>query len=243
MPEREDRLPVSQDLIRARELMGDLWGQEMSKVALDVSWFRSGLALARWLVSQLPGTNPEVLGWGLIAVATMLYPPWYDPQLGDILKPADWPPGRGKGASIALLEASRVGEELISIGMGNPSPAPAPAALEVGDEMAAIDFGQLITEQGLVSRDRLADLRAENDDSAEIRQVLLDGMPGADLRAIGWALVAAAVLVMNQALGSPVPRGFGRRARWRRGARTGSVIAALSLGMIGEGLTREASPG
>jgi hypothetical protein len=231
------------ELVSARELMDRHWAAETAKVSgLGPSWFSQteGQVFAQWLAGQLPGSDPERTGWGLIAVAAMLYPGWYDPGLDDILRPAGWPPGRGKGASMGLLLASRVGEALI--GMGNLPPA-VPAVLAVGGELAGIDFMELLAESGL-DPDLLSDSRADVEELTEIRRFLMADLPGADLRATGWAAAASAVLVATQLAGFPAPGRFGRRARWRAGVLAGTAAAAVALGMTGQALAREpARPG
>jgi len=225
------------ELVSARELMDRHWAAETAKSGAGPSWFSQteGQVFAQWLAGQLPGSDPERTGWGLIAVAAMLYPSWYDPELGDILRPAGWPAGRGKGASMGLLMASRVGEALI--GTGNLPPA-APAVLKVGAELAGINFMELLAESGL-NPDLLSDSRTGIEELTEIRQVLTAGLPGADLRATGWAAVASAVLVATQLASLPAPGRFGRYARWRAGVLTGTAAAAAALGVTGEALARE----
>jgi hypothetical protein len=67
----------------------------------------SGAGVTEWLLSQLPGTDPERLGWAVITVAGLLYPglPVTGAPDGDRRKLA--------GQSTAMLVASRVGEALI----------------------------------------------------------------------------------------------------------------------------------
>lgn len=59
------------ELVSARELMDRHWAAETARAGLGPSWFSRTVArvFAQWLAGQLPGSDPERTGWGLIAVA------------------------------------------------------------------------------------------------------------------------------------------------------------------------------
>jgi len=199
---------------------------------------------ARWLASQLPDIDSERLGWSVLVVTAMLYPDWYDPALGDRLKSATRSPAESKGMSIALLLAGRVGEALIDAKHGQSSEPGAPM-LEVSAELATVDFPRLVselfespmgTDPGQL-RSRFGEAIGDLDD---IRELVTEEIPGVDLRAIGRALVATALLLFRQISELPTP-GRLRRKRQRRfaGIQSGMTTAAFTLGMIGDYLTSQ----
>jgi len=82
------------------------------------------------------------------------------------------------------------------------------------------------------------DSRTDQEELAEIRRFLTADLPGADLRATGWAATASAMLVTTQLSGFDAPGRLGRRARWRAGVLAGFTAAAVTLGATGEALAR-----
>jgi len=75
----------------------------------------SGADVTQWLLSQLPGTDPELLGWAVLTVAGLLYP-GMRAERAAIGMTATVPGAAGQ--SMTMLIASRVGEALIEAAAG-----------------------------------------------------------------------------------------------------------------------------
>jgi hypothetical protein len=228
-------------LIATRELMERLAGADLA--VLDPAEPGNGRGTARWLAGQLPASDPVLLGWAVVTVAAAMYPTWYEPGLGDILARGTVKPGTGRGMSAALLMAYRVGAELIDLGPGLP---PAGGPLEVGPEIAVLNFTTFMSsggsEDGEDLSGELAFLRTAAQPSVdEVRQLLAEELPAVDVQAVGWVLVAIAVLLCQQIArfeAPPLKRRVRRRARpLLAGARSGMSQAAVALGLIGDDLS------
>jgi len=194
-----------------------------------------GSAIARWLTEQLPGADPRQLGWGILAVTAMLFPaagqggPWAGLQ------------DRG-GERTSMILASRVGEALVA--SGAPAAGPEAGFVRIGPELAACEMSAVYAEfagqpAGSAAADP-AELRREFRESmadglAQIRQTLLDDLPGADLQAIGWALIGTGMSLLVQA-SKIAPRSRWLRRRPRRGAsvRTSAMRSSLLLAAVGD---------
>jgi hypothetical protein len=195
-----------------------------------------GSAIARWLTEQLPGADPRQLGWGILAVTALLFPaadqggPWAGLQ------------DRG-GERISMILASRVGEALVE--SGAPAAGPAAGPVQIGPELAACEMSAVYAEfagqpAGSAAAVDPAELRREFRESmadglAQIRQTLLADLPGADLQAIGWALIGTGMSVLVQA-SKIAPRSRWLRRRPRRGAsvRTSAMRSSLLLAAVGD---------
>ncbi len=205
-----------------------------------------GSGIARWLSGQLPGTDPRQLGWGILAVTAMLFPL---PDDGDQRSGPD----ERIGERTSMILASRVGEALVE------SAAPAEpradvAEVEVGSELAACEmtgvYGELIGIRpgSPAAAADSAELRHQFQESmavglAEIRQRLQDELPGADVSAIGWALIGTGMSLLVQT--SRIRRSPRRRLLWRprRGAsvRTNAMRSSLLLAAVGDYLVEPAA--
>lgn len=225
-----ERLRVSRDELqrefdRHQEVVGETTGY--------------GSVIAAWLAGQLPRADPRELGWGILAVTAMLLPaadpggPWGVPQ------------DRG-GERTSMMLASRVGEALLE--SASPTDRPAGAAA-VGPELAACEMPAVYAEfagqpAGSAAVDP-AELRREFHESmtdalAELRQLLLDELPGADLEAIGWALIGTGMSLLVQT-SKIAPRSRWLRRRPRRGAsvRTSAMRSSLLLAAVGDYLVSQ----
>jgi hypothetical protein len=187
-----------------------------------------GSGVAQWLASQLPGVDPRQLGWGIIAVTAVLFPA----RGGD--GPPSAPQDRG-GERTSMMLASRVGEALVELAVPAERSA---GATRVGPELAACQMSAVYGEfaaqpSGSAAAAEPAELRRQFHDSmadalAEIRQLLRDELPGADLEAIGWALIGTGMSLLVHA--SKLRRGTGRRA----GVRTSAMRSSLLLAAVGD---------
>jgi hypothetical protein len=199
-----------------------------------------GSGTAGWLAAQLRGADPRQLGWGILAVTAMLLP------TADEGGPWGRPEGRG-GERTSMILASRVGEALIE----SPAPAGRPAGpAEVGPELAACEMPAVYAEfagpsGGSAAAVDPAELRREFHESmadalAEIRQLLLDELPGADLEAIGWALIGTGMSLLVQT-SKIAPRSRWLRRRPARGAsvRTSAMRSSLLLAAVGDYLVSQ----
>jgi hypothetical protein len=208
-----------------------------------------GSGTAAWLISQLPGADPKQLGWGILAVTAMLFPsPGEDPGQG-----ASWstPDERG-GERTSMILASRVGEALLESAPPATEPAepaeptePAgtagpPGRAEIGAELAACEMTAVYSEfvgppaDAAEAADPAA-LRREFHASmapglAEIRQRLSAELPGADLAAIGWALIGTGMSLLVQT--SKIKPS--RRLRRRSNVRTSAMRSSLLLAAVGD---------
>jgi hypothetical protein len=196
-----------------------------------------GSGTAAWLAAQLPGADPRQLGWGIIAVTAMLFPA---PDEGD---PWSTPDERG-GERTSMILASRVGEALLE----SEPPAPGSAGLvEIGAELAACEMTAVYSEFVGPPRDPAeaadpAALRREFHESmaaglAEIRQRLTEELPGADLVAIGWALIGTGMSLLVQTSKIKQPR----RLRRRSNVRTSAMRSSLLLAAVGDFLVDPAA--
>jgi hypothetical protein len=201
-----------------------------------------GSETARWLAAQLPGTDPRQLGWGILAVTAMLLP------AADEDGTRGGPEDRGAERTSMIL-ASRVGEALVE--SAAPAVGRPPGAAAVGPELAACEMSAVYAEfagrpAGSAAVDP-AELRREFHESmadglAEIRGLLLDELPGADLEAIGWALIGTGMSLLVQT-SKIAPRSRWLRRRPRRGAsaRTSAMRSSLLLAAVGDYLAGQAT--
>jgi len=193
-----------------------------------------GYGTARWLASQLPGADPRQLGWGIIAVTAMLFPSGGE----DAAEGADWSaPGERGGERTSMILASRVGEALLE----SAPPAAGPSGVaEIGAELAACEMTAVYSEFVGPPLDpaQAADpdaLRREFRESmapglAEIRERLVEELPGADLTAIGWALIGTGMSLLVQT--SKIKPS--RRLRRRSSVRTSAMRSSLLLAAVGD---------
>jgi hypothetical protein len=200
-----------------------------------------GSATAGWLASQLPGADLRQLGWGILVVTAMLFPvPGENAGAGD-----PWPgPDERGGERTSMLLASRVGEALLAA--APPAAGPAGVA-EVGPELAACEMTAVYSEFVGPPRDpaQAADpaaLRREFRESmapglAEIRRRLVEELPGADLAAIGWALIGTGMSLLVQT--SKIKPS--RRPRRRANVRTSAMRSSLLLAAVGDFLVAPAA--
>lgn len=227
----------SQMLVVRRETMNRRWQAELASFGSGPSAFPPWQELASWLVEQLPGSDPWLMGWGMINVTFMLYPREYNPEISDNDEPAGWSHGQSRGLSIGLVGAAQVGEGLI--GLERRSVAPVSGVLDISGELAKVGHEIKLTD-GDPSMNWLSTLRTDGQGvAAEIRQELQNELPTADPRPIGWALRATAMLLAQQTINAKKQRQFGRRARTLRGLQDGNMAAAVMLDFIGEDLARD----
>jgi hypothetical protein len=200
-----------------------------------------GTGTAGWLASQLPGANPRQLGWGILAVTAMLFPaegedgaendPWFTPD-------------DRSGERTSMILASRVGEALLET---EPPAVGAAGVFEVGSELAACEMTAVYTEFVGPPADpaQAADpaaLRREFHESmaaglAELRQRLEEELPGADLAAIGWALIGTGMSLLVQT--SKIKPS--KRLRRRANVRTSAMRSSLLLAAVGDFLVGPAA--
>jgi hypothetical protein len=203
--------------------------------------------VAQWLVSQLAGADPGQLGWGIIAVTGHLLPP--DPLLSPP-RPGE-KPGTRAGQRRTFLRASQVGEALLSSAQ-IAAERPAAASFEVGNKLADLDMSEVYIEfTGLPSshspNKNAAQLRREfvqrmSGELRDIRQLLVDDLPGADHAAIGWALIGTGISLLLQAGKAPKPSGWRRSKRQREETAQGSAMnSAMLLACVGDYLTNPAA--
>jgi hypothetical protein len=208
-----------------------------------------GAGTARWLASQLPGADPAQLGWGIIAVTAMLFPA----RVGDAAGAAAegsaegdaWSaPGERGGERTSMILASRVGEALLE---SAPPAAGSARVRQVGAELAACEMTAVYSEFVGAPRDPAeaadpAALRREFQQSmapglAEIRERLTEELPGADLAAIGWALIGTGMSLLVQT--SKIKPS--RRLRRRSSVRTSAMRSSLLLAAVGDFLVDPAA--
>jgi hypothetical protein len=193
-----------------------------------------GSGTAGWLVAQLPGADPRQLGWGILAVTAMLFPT--EGKNADEGDPWSTPDERG-GERTSMILASRVGEALLEFA---PPAAGSGGVAEIGAELAACEMTAVYTEFVGPSQDpaQAADpaaLRREFHESmapglAEARQRLAEELPGADLVAIGWALIGTGMSLLVQT--SKIKPS--RRLRRRSNVRTSAMRSSLLLAAVGD---------
>jgi len=237
MSEPGEETSPSEILAARREAMNRRWDAELASFGRGPAAFPPWQELASWLVEQLPGSDPWLLGWGMISVTFMLYPPGYNPDISNNDEPAGWLRGQSRGLSIGLVGAAQVGEGLI--GIERRPAAPVSAVLDISSELAKVGH-EIKLADGDPSSNWLSTLRTDGQGvAAEIRQELQNELPAADPRPIGWALRATAMLLAQQTINAKNQRHFGRRARTLRGLQNGNMAAAVMLDFIGDDLARE----
>jgi hypothetical protein len=227
------RLKASRDeLQRAFDRHQDLLGEPIDY----------GSGTAAWLLAQLPRADPRQLGWGVIAVTAMLFPGRDEDNAWSA------PDERG-GERTSMILASRVGEALLESGPlpDGPRGATKAGATKVGTELAACEMTAVYSEfvgppQDPVEAADPAVLRREFQSSmapglAEIRQRLVDELPGADLVAIGWALIGTGMSLLVQT--SRIKPS--RRLRRRSNVRTSAMRSSLLLAAVGDFLVDPAA--
>lgn len=237
MSEQGEENSPSQILLARREAMNRRWNAELASFGRGPSAFPPWQELASWLVEQLPASDPWLMGWGMISVTFMLYPSEYNPEISDNDEPAGWSRGQSRGLSIGLVGAAQVGEGLI--GLERRSVASVSHVLDISGELAKVGH-EIKLADGNPSSNWLSTFRTDGRGvAAEIRQDLRSELPTADLRPIGWALRATAMLLAQQTINAKKQRQFGRRARSLRGLQDGNMAAAVMLDYIGEHLARD----
>lgn len=237
MSEPGEETSPSQILVARREAMNRRWNAELASFGRGPSAFPPWQQLASWLVEQLPGSDPGLMGWGMINVTFMLYPPEYNPDISDNDEPAGWSRGQSRGISIGLVGAAQVGEGLI--GLERRSVAPVSGGFDISRELAKVGHEIKLADGDPHSNWLSTFLTDGRGVAAEIRQELQNELPTADPRPIGWALRATAMLLAQQTINAKKQRQFGRRARTLRGLQDGNMAAAVMLDFIGEDLARD----
>jgi len=212
----------------------------------------SGADVTEWLLSQLPGADPEPLGWAVLTVAGLLYPELQAEQ------PAAGTTATLAGQNMTMLIASRVGEALIEA--AGPARAAASAAqggtggagtVTVGRELSLVDLTEAYADLRLAAApDASAAQRRRQlqehmaGELAEIREVLTDGIAGIDLAAAGWALTGTGMCLLVQT--SRAPAGRHNRLTRRRHRddelKNSAMRSAMLLAVIGDFLVNPASP-
>jgi hypothetical protein len=187
---------------------------------------------AQWLISQLPGADFAQIGWAIILVSAAMYP--------------DLPMGatEGKvqqgGQRFTLILASRVGEALLA---DVSAAAPPGDSFEVGPKLASRDLSEIYSEMPWLPSSSVPDVdpavlrrefqQAMSEAMTEVRQELVSELPGADLSAIGWALLGTGTTLLARTVQF-------YRGRWRRGAKrskelqTSAFNNGLFLAAIGD---------
>jgi hypothetical protein len=237
MSEPGEETSPSQILVARREAMNRRWNAELASFGRGPSAFPPWQELASWLVEQLPGSDPWLMGWGMINVTFMLYPPEYNPDISDNDEPAGWSRGQSRGLSIGLVGAAQVGEGLI--GLERRSVAPVSSGFDISRELAKVGH-EIKLADGDPHSNWLSTFRTDGRGvAAEIQRELQHELPTADPRPIGWALRATAMLLAQQTINAKKQRQFGRRARTLRGLQDGNMAAAVMLDFIGQDLARD----
>jgi hypothetical protein len=208
-----------------------------------------GSGTARWLASQLPGADPRQLGWGIIAVTAMLFPAGSEGAGTEDAAGSDaWStPGERGGERTSMILASRVGEALLESAPLEPGPAGPAGVTEIGAELAACEMTAVYSEFVGAPRDPAeaadpAELRRDFQETmapglAEIRERLVEELPGADVTAIGWALIGTGMSLLVQT--SKIKPS--RRLRHRSSVRTSAMRSSLLLAAVGDFLVDPAA--
>jgi hypothetical protein len=227
----------SKRLVASREDLQRAFDRHQDALGEPIGY---GTGTAAWLASQLPGADPRQLGWGVLAVTAMLFPA----QGADGAENDPWftPDERG-GERTSMILASRVGEALLESG---PPAAGSAGLVEVGPELAACEMTAVYSEFVGPTGDpaQAADaaaLRREFHQSmaaglAELRQRLEDELPGADLVAIGWALIGTGMSLLVQT--SKIKPS---RRRRESNVRTSAMRSSLLLAAVGDFLVAPAA--
>jgi hypothetical protein len=222
----------SERLVASREELQREFERHQDAVGEPIGY---GSGIARWLASQLPGVDPRQLGWGILAVTAMLFPARDED--------APWPAARERGGErTSMMLASRVGEALVESAAparrsaGAAAIGPELAACEMSaayGEIAGLPFGSAATVDPAKMRREFHDSMA--DGLAEIRQLLRDELPGADLEAIGWALIGTGMSLLAQT------SKLGRGTRRRGSPRTSAMRSSLLLAAVGDYLVGQST--
>ncbi|HUA31343.1 MAG TPA: hypothetical protein VMC03_20845 [Streptosporangiaceae bacterium] len=213
-----------QDLQRAFDRHQDALGEPIGY----------GTGTAAWLVTQLPGADPRQLGWGILAVTAMLFPAQGEDGAEDGPR---FTPDERSGERTSMILASRVGEALLEC---EPPAAGSAGLAEIGPELAACEMTAVYSEfvgppeDPAQAADAVA-LRREFRESmaaglAELRQRLDEELPGADLAAIGWALIGTGMSLLVQTSRIKPPRKLQRRSN----VRTSAMRSSLLLAAVGD---------
>jgi hypothetical protein len=228
----------SQRLLSSRAELQRVFDQRQDALGEPIGY---GSGTAAWLLSQLPGASPEQLGWGILAVTAMLFPARGQDAGED--DPWSGPDERG-GERTSMILASRVGEALLesaprATATAGLTAAGTPRAVKVGAELAACEMTAVYSEfvgpppEPAQAGDPTA-LRREFQESmaaglAEIRQLLEEELPEADLAVIGWALIGTGMSLLVQT--SKIKPS---RQRRRSSVRTSAMRSSLLLAAVGD---------
>jgi hypothetical protein len=218
-------------LVACREQMQREFEVIQAAVGADEQ-FAYEASTAQWLTSQLPGADFAQIGWAIILVSAAMYP--------DLPMAAAEGNVQQGGQRFTLILASRVGEALLA---DVPSAAPPGDSFEVGPKLASRDLSEIYSEMPWLPSSSVPDadpavLRREfqqamSEAMTEVRQELVSELPGADLSAIGWALLGTGTTLLARTVQ------FDQR-RWRPGRQarkklqTSAFNHGLLLAAIGE---------
>lgn len=184
---------------------------------------------AQWLISQLPGADFAQIGWAILLVGSALYPTF----------PAEDKVQQG-GQRFTLILASRVAEALLA---DAPSAAPPGGSFEVGPKLASRDLSEVYSDMTGLPSSSVPDVdpavlrreyqQARAEPMTEVRQELMSELPGADLSAIGWALLGTGTTLLARTVQFDRRRLRPGRQR-RKKLQTSAVNSSLVLAMIGD---------
>jgi|SRR5450755_1017345 hypothetical protein len=236
-------------ILALRESLGERFDRYLAAAGEPLT---SGADVTEWLLSQLPGADPELLGWAVLTVAGLLYPG---------LRPERMAAGTTAtvaGQNMTMLIASRVGEALIEAAEAPRAAAGAAQAgtaqagtVVVGRELSLVDLTEAYADLRLpAAPDATAAQRRhalqENmaSELAEIRTVLTGGIAGIDLAAAGWALTGTGMCILVQTSRVPAARRARLTGRRRRHdeLKNSAMRSAMLLAVIGDFLVNPASP-
>jgi hypothetical protein len=236
-------------ILALRESLGERFDRYLAAAGEPLT---SGADVTEWLLSQLPGADPELLGWAVLTVAGLLYPG---------LRPERTAAGTTAtvaGQNMTMLIASRVGEALIEAAEAPRAAAGAAQAgtaqagsVVVGRELSLVDLTEAYADLRLpAAPDATAAQRRhalqENmaGELAEIRTVLTGGIAGIDLTAAGWALTGTGMCILVQTSRVPAARRARLTGRRRRHdeLKNSAMRSAMLLAVIGDFLVNPASP-
>ena len=215
----------TQRLLAAREQMQREFEVIQAAVGPEEQ-FAYEASTAQWLTSQLPGADFAQIGWAIILVSAAMYP--------DLPMAATEGNVQQGGQRFTLILASRVGEALLA---DVPSAAPPGDSFEVGPKLASRDLSEIYSEMPWLPSSSVPDadpavLRREfqqamSEAMTEVRQELVSELPGADLSAIGWALLGTGTTLLARTVQ------FDQR-RWRPGrqARKKLQTTAFNHGLL-----------
>src|SRR5450755_1646682 len=240
-------------ILALRESLGERFDRYLAAAGEPLT---SGADVTEWLLSQLPGADPELLGWAVLTVAGLLYPG---------LRPERMAAGTTAtvaGQNMTMLIASRVGEALIEAAeapraaagtaqAGTAATGTAQAGtVVVGRELSLVDLTEAYADLRLpaapdaTAAQRRRQLREHMAaELAEIREVLTEGIAGLDLTAAGWALTGTGMCLLVQTSRAPAAR-RGRLPRRSRHdeLKNSAMRSAMLLAVIGDFLASPASP-